>query len=300
MFKKNINWKDFLFESFIGTSTLFLIFLLVLILLVIFLLPINNYHRAQGVVEYKNQYIISSQSEGVIQEILVTNKTMVRENTPILTYYSKENKQEISNLNIKINFLENEYNTLSRLYETGSIHRQELDRKSLEIKELTNKRKFLEKNIISSPVSGLLCYTILPEYIGGTYITKGEIIGYVYPVLEKHIKISFPNHFADRFEIGGKVIFKYRDPVSFTTKKIIGTIYRSFINENDKTLSLFCRIPEPNDAFDLLQPATVLDSYVTINSTSLSQDLFGFDIFPNFFKLFNNSIIYETINKIIE
>lgn len=287
-----INVKDVVFEFGVGICTFLLIFLLVSSLLFISSMPISNYHHASGFVEFKSQCKVAAKEEGIIQQVFFKQNDFVKKNAPLFQFYSEENIQKLATLKIRLKYLANELATLQRLYQNGAIRTQELDKKQLEINELSEQKYYLERNIIYAPFEGILHYMIMPEYIKGIFVEKGEILAYIYSTTEKHIHITFPNEFADRFKIGGKVLIKYRDPTSLKIKKMIGLIYKSFVNDKSNTMELFCEVTENKQLLESFQPFTMVDTYIVINATSLSYDIFGFDVFPFFHDFIANSQVY--------
>ncbi len=296
--KKKILNTDFIVELFLGLMTLGIVAFMVTGIILICILPINNYHHAIGFVEFKNQYKVVSQNDGAVTQVYAENYTFLEQGQPILQFRSESDSREVDALNVKLKFLENELATLQHLFQTGAVNGSEIDKKRLEIEEMATRKQSLKRNIIYAPVDGRVFYKILPEYLKGSFIEKGENFAFIYTNGEKHIRISFPNTFADRFKTGGSVLFKYKDPVSFKVQKMKGLIYKTFINEKDKTIELFCDVVEGKKNLVLFQPSTMVEAAIIINSTSICQDMFGIDLYPVFKKYIEQNPLYIRTKKI--
>jgi hypothetical protein len=292
--KKN---KDFLFELAVSILTTVLIMLLVSALLVISSVPINNYHHASGYIEFKTQCKVVPFEEGIIQRAFVKQNDHIKKGDSLFQFYSEGNMQKLATLNIHLKYLDNELKSLQNLARGGAIPKRQIDKKRLEIDELSKQKDFLEREIIFAPFEGIIHYMIMPEYIKGTFVEKGEILAYIFSSTEKHIRISFPNEFADRFKMGSRVLIKYRDPTSLKIKKMNGLIYKSFVNDKNGTMELFCEVVDNRQLLESFQPFTMVDAYIAINRTSLSYDIFGFDLFPFFHEAIANSHAYEYLKS---
>lgn len=266
---------NLILERILGIVSAVIIAISLLFISIIFFIPINNYHHSQGTVEYKYQYKIVSQIEGVLEEVFVPNYEFVNKHDSLFRYASNTNNQEVLFLEIRERHLKKEVNILQRLFKSGSLSKSKLNEKVLTLNEVTVKKEFFRKNIIYSPDSGKILFSINPETIKGTYITKGETLAYLFYNEDKHIRISFPNMYADRFKIGSKVIIKFKDPSSFKIRKLTGNIYKTFVNIKDSKIDLFCNITGQKDQLKTLKPFTVVNTSVLINSNSIIEDLFS-------------------------
>jgi biotin carboxyl carrier protein len=270
---------------------------MLLFILLVIILPINNYHHSQGYVEYKKQYNLVSQIEGVIEAVYKENNNVIKKGEPIFRYSSEKNEQEIAALEIKESFFVTELNTMTKLWQLGVIQSTELDKKKLEINELNLRKEFLKKNIIYSPISGKIFFKILPKYIKGTYIEKGQVLAIVYTEEEKHIKISFPNAYADRFNIGSNVLVNYKDPRTFKIQKMRGIIYMSFINQVTNNIELYCEITKGKECLRLFNPSTIVNTSIIINNSSIYEDLLGVPINPAIQNVILKNPWYEKIKS---
>ena len=167
---KKFNKNKFFFELFLSFITLFMFLSMVAFIVVILILPINNYHHADGFVEYKRQYSLVSQVEGIVEKIYKENNSAILKREPLFKYSSEKNEQEIAALEYRESFLNNQLNTMKRLFELGVVQSTELDKKKLEIDELLVRKEYLKKNIISAPTAGKVYYRILPKYLKGSFI----------------------------------------------------------------------------------------------------------------------------------
>jgi hypothetical protein len=77
-----------------------------------------------------------------------------------------------------------------------------------------------------------------------------------------------------------------------------GIVYKTFVNDKKNTMELFCNIVDNKSALDAFQPFTSVETYTVINSTSLSSDVFGFDIFPFINTILAGSRMYAFFKNI--
>jgi len=289
------NKNAFIFELLLAIITFLMLGVMMLFLIVIIIMPISNYHHAQGYVEYKKQYKLDSQIEGVIENVYKENNAAVTKGDPIFKYSSEKNQQEIAALEYKESFLFNELKTMNKLHTLGVIQSTEIDKKKLEIDELDVRKEYLKRNVIYSPISGKIYFKILPEYIKGTYIEKGQELAIIYTEDEKHIRISFPNAYADRFKLGSNVLIKYKDPRTFIVQKMRGLIYMSFINQKANTIELYCEITKGREYLRLFNPSTIVNASIIINNSSIYEDLLGVPLNPEIQNIILKNPLYEKI-----
>jgi len=286
--KNDLLGNDGVMELLFGIVTIAAVVIMATGLLFMAIVPMNNYHRANGFVEFKRQYKVITQREGSVTRLLTDNDAAVEQGAPLLQFSSESSEREINALTVRLHYLHKEYATLKKLFLSGAINRPEVDIKNLEIQEAETKLQDYQRDIIYAPVAGRVYYTVVPEHMLGSYLEKGEIVGYIFSSADKHICISFPNTYADRFKIGAIVLFKYSDPVSFKVKKMKGFIYKTFVNKANNTIELYCDLADAAQ-LDLFRPFTKIDAAITINSTSVVNDMFGVDPFPalrDFFQRF--------------
>lgn len=292
---KKFNKNKFFFELALSFVTLFMFLSMVAFILIILILPINNYHHADGFVEYKRQYTLVSQVEGIIEKIYKENNCTIEKGEPLFKYSSEKNDQEIAALEYRESFLTNELKTMTRLFELGVIQSAELDKKRLEINELLVRKEYLKRNIIPAPTEGKVYYKILPKYFKGSFINIGQELAIIYTEENKHIKVSFPNTYADRFKIGSEVFIKYKDPRTFKVQKMKGTVYMSFINPKTNTVDLFVEVTKGTEFLALFNPSTVVNTAIIINNTSIYEELFGIPASPAIQNLILKNQWYEKI-----
>lgn len=276
--KRSLKLLDFLFEFSIGIGALITASIFAIVIGVIFILPISNYHHADGIVEYKNQYNIISEYEGIIQKVIISNGEYVNCGEPLIKFISKDNKDEIKQIDIEINYLKKNLNLLKKLYSLGSLKENQLKLKELELEQKIRKRRTLSECLIHAPEAGFVNYNFLPQEINGAFIHKGQNIGTIYKDSIKDIRISFPNHFADRFLIGAKVLIKYKDPKSLKVSRLTGEIYNKFNDTKSQNIYLYCNIDKGDEKLKLLQNSTMVKASILINETSIAEDIFKIKI----------------------
>ena len=184
---------------------------------------------------------------------------------------------------------------MNKLHTLGVIQSTEIDKKKLEIDELDVRKEYLKRNVIYSPISGKIYFKILPEYIKGTYIEKGQELAIIYTEDDKHIRISFPNAYADRFKLGSNVLIKYKDPRTFIVQKMRGLIYMSFINQKANTIELYCEITKGREYLRLFNPSTIVNASIIINNSSIYEDLLGVPLNPEIQNIILKNPLYEKI-----
>lgn len=277
--------------------TLFMFLSMVAFIIIIMILPINNYHHADGYVEFKRQYTLVSQVEGVIEVIYKENNSTIDKKEPLFRYSSEKNEQEIAALEFRESFLANELKTMARLFELGVIQSTEIDKKNLEMNELRVRKEYLQRNVIAAPTAGKVYYKILPKYLKGSFINKGQELAIIYTEENKHIKVSFPNAYADRFKIGSDVFIKYKDPRTFKIQKMQGTVYMSFLNQKTNMIDLFIEVTRGREFLELFNPSTIVSTAIVINNTSIYEELFGIPVSPSIQNLILKNRWYENIKR---
>lgn len=278
MIKNKFKLNDSVFEISIGLGTLITIVLLLMVILVLFLLPISNYHHAQGVVEFKEQHSIASEHNGLISRVLCEDGEKVEKDRELIEFTSRENDNKIKQIEIEIEHLKKEVKLLKRLQSLGSINNSQIKLKELELNKKISEISILSERKILSPEEGVVAYNFLPNSINGAVLRKGQKVGTIYKTEEKHIRISFPNEYADRFLIGSKVIVKYKDPISLKVSKLKGVIYNKYNDVSDNKIHLYCDIQNKREKLASLQNSTTVNTSILINVTSVSEDIFNFKI----------------------
>ncbi|MBN1600181.1 MAG: HlyD family efflux transporter periplasmic adaptor subunit [Chitinispirillaceae bacterium] len=294
---KKFNKNKFFFELVLAMVTLFMFLSMVAFIIIIMILPINNYHHADGYVEFKRQYTLVSQVEGVIEVIYKENNSTIDKKEPLFRYSSEKNEQEIAALEFRESFLANELKTMARLFELGVIQSTEIDKKNLEMNELRVRKEYLQRNVIAAPTAGKVYYKILPKYLKGSFINKGQELAIIYTEENKHIKVSFPNAYADRFKIGSDVFIKYKDPRTFKIQKMQGTVYMSFLNQKTNMIDLFIEVTRGREFLELFNPSTIVSTAIVINNTSIYEELFGIPVSPSIQNLILKNRWYENIKR---
>jgi hypothetical protein len=292
---KAFNKNKFLFEFALAFVTLTMFCVMALFIAIIIVLPINNYHHADGFVEFKKQFNLVSQVEGVIENVYKENNSAVNKGDALFRYSSEKNNQEIAALEFRESFLENELKTMTKLNQLGVVQKTELDKKMLEINELNVRKEYLQKNLILSPISGKIYYKILPKYIKGIYIDKGQELAIIYSEEDKHVKISFPNAYADRFALGSDVLINYKDPRTFKIQKMRGILYMSFINPKTNNIDLYCEVTKGKEHLMLFNPSTVVNALIVINNTSIYEELLGIPLNPSIQNMILKNPVYAKI-----
>ncbi len=278
MIKNKFKLNDSIFEISIGLGTFATVALLFMVILVLFLLPISNYHHAPGVVEYKEQHAITSEHNGLISKVLCVDGEKVEKNRELIAFTSRENDNKIKQMEIEIAHLKKEIKLLKSLKRLGSINDSQIKLKELELSKKLNEILILSERKILSPESGIVAYSFLPNAINGAVLRKGQKVGTIYKTEEKHIRVSFPNEYADRFLIGSKVIVKYKDPISLKISRLKGVIYNKYNNVSENKIYLYCDIKNKGEKLASLQNSTTVNTSILINVTSVSEDIFNFKI----------------------
>ena len=289
---KKFNKNKFLFEFSLALVTLFMFLSMVAFIAIIVILPINNYHHADGYVEYKKQYSLVSQVEGVINQVYKENNSAIQKGEPLFKYSSEKNEEEVAALEYRESFLAHELETMTKLFQMGVLQNTEIDKKNLEINELRVQMAYLQRSIIAAPTAGKIYYKILPKYFKGTFIEKGQELAIIYTEEEKHVKVSFPNAYADRFKIGSDVFIKYKDPRTFKIQKMQGILYMSFINQKANTIDLFVEVTKGKEFLQLFNPSTIVN-------TSIYEELFGIPVNSSIQNIILKNRLYEKIKRLL-
>lgn len=288
MKKNRFKFEDAIFELSIGAGTFITIILLFVVIGILFVLPISNYHHATGVVEFKEQHSIISEHNGVLNRVLCANGEKVQRNSALIEFTSRENNNKIKNLKNDVKYLRQEIRLLKKLKRLGSINNNKIKLQELELNKKLSEISVLSERKIFSPEAGVVVYDFLPNDINGAFLRKGQKVGTIYKTEDKHIKISFPNEYADRFLIGAKVIVKYKDPISLKISRLKGVIYNKYNDIKSNKIHLYCEVKEGKERLSSLQNSTTVSASILINVTSVSEDIFNFKLPINVYEKITN------------
>lgn len=272
-----------LFGSFVTLGSLLIIVVILVLCAGLFVLRINNYHHAEGIVEHKKQYKLVSQVEGTLKEVHIQDGDAVKEGDTLFTYFSEANIAQANSLDANLKFLNSELKILKKMVRIGSMSPLKVKEKELEIDRIKYEKKILMKSVITAPSTGKISFSIHPQYIHGAYIKPGQILAFIYENQEKHVKVSFPNVYSDRFREGSRVVFRYNDPGSLKTAKLTGAVTRKYIDMETKEVHLYCNIDGNRELLEQLKPSTVVKASILINSTSMAEDLLNISVDVPFF-----------------
>jgi len=267
----------------LGLCTLMTV-ILVGSLLFLVLMPINNYHQANGVVDFQEKYEIVSRAEGVITRIGARNGGMVAAGDTLLVVSDERRKHEIEEQGILLQRLKLELGSLEELYGMGAVDRRKVEEKAAEIRVVRLYIESLRLDFVIAPVPGTLAFNTPAKDMGGVFVEKGESIGYIYDASTKLIRISFPNSFADRFAIGSPVLFRHKDPASLLVKRMKGRIQGKFIDTQRESVLLYCEVTSGREQLGLLGASTVVQASILINSTSFAKELVGLEFGARWFR----------------
>ena len=266
-------FKLVLWLGFLATIGLFVLFLLIILLV-----PIGNYYHTQANIELKNKRSIVAEFDGIIEKIYVENGSLAKDSTVVLRYSSRENDNELAELQLKEQFFENELSKLQNLQKRGYVSIGEVELKKLELAQLETKIKQLSETTLRTPSAGRIFYTILPEEIAGSYISKGQVIAYLFSGDEKHIHITFPISHSDKIILGTKVIVRYKDPSSLKALKIEARVYQKELDIRESNVHLYCNVVLGEETLKTLPHATPVGVSVLVNKRSIMEDLFKVEL----------------------
>lgn len=275
MIKKIIE-TDMVIDTLLILFGIVILFCILIFSFILFTTEIPNYQYGLGVVQYKNEYKIVSENDGIIVKALKDDNAIVVEKEPIFIFKNKDSQSAAKELEIRRGNLENEYKRLSELKEAGLLDGRVLISKQSEIDELKIKLSDLTNNTIRSPFSGKIYFLTMPNNFEGAYIEKGTSLGYIYNSDEKVIVITFNSSFVNRFEIGNQVKFFYKETFSYRSKNFFGKIDQLRYHRESSKIELICAINKDNDDIAKLLPGTIVQTSVFINSSSLFKNILGF------------------------
>jgi hypothetical protein len=241
--------------------------------------PINNYLSAIGTVRFQGEQTLVSEVEGVVTEVYKQDQASVSRKDPILRIENEEKKNLAKSLDYKIDYLNTQLLQLQKLEETGALDGGPVHAKRLELQQAQQERQELDRVTVDATLSGYYYSLNPPKNLLGTYIHRGDVVGYLYRSSEKVVNVTLTNEWVDRFSEASVVRIYYKDPVSYFSRNLPAHVESIHANTEGNKFQIQCRIDAPTVVTRSFRPGTLVKVNFLVNSTSLFQEIFGFDVY---------------------
>lgn len=258
----------------LGVATVLLFTAFVAFILV---LPINNYFQADGTVQYKGERTLVSEVEGVVTEVCLADHAKIRRRQPILKVMNEERQGGAKALGVRIALLENQLAQLQKLEASGALDLNPVESKRLELQQAEQELALMRKANVEANTEGYFYFLNPPRSLLGTYIRKGDVVGYLYESSEKEVDVVLPALWVDRFDSRMRVRIQYRNPVSYLSRNVAASIDAVHANKLENTIRIVCRFHESPEAADEFRPGTIVQASFLVSSSSIFQEIFGID-----------------------
>lgn len=262
---------------FLAASLTSLAFLAFLGFIMVF--PLNNYLSAPGTVRFKGEQTLVSEVEGVVTEVYKQDHAAVSRKEPILRVENEEKKNLAKSLEYRIDYLNAQLLQLRTLQESGALDRGPVEAKRLELQQAQQERRDLDRSTVDATRAGYYYSLNPPKNLLGTYIHRGDVVGYLYRSPEKVVNVALTNEWVDRFSESSVVRIYYKDPVSYFSRNLPARVESIHANTEGNKFQIECRIDAPAIETRPFRPGTLVKVNFLVNSTSLFQEIFGFDIY---------------------
>ena len=272
----SFTFEEWLFPLAILTGFSFLAFLGLDIVL-----PFNNYLGATGTIRFLGEKALISEVEGVVTEVFKLDHVTVSQKEPILRIENNENINLAKSLDYRIAYLNIQIIQLQRFHNSLAVDGRSIDLKKLELRQLQQERRDLDNVTVNSTLSGYFYFLNAPKSIIGSYIRKGDVVGYQYRSPEKVVYVDLSNEWIDRLSEASVVKMYYKHPVSYFSRILPAHIESIHANTEGQQFQVECRIDAPLESTESFRPGTQVKINFLVKSTSLFQEIFGFDIYGN-------------------
>jgi multidrug resistance efflux pump len=141
-----------------------------------FLLRINFYVSAEGIIEPLDQVLVKAQADGVIGEIFVKEGEKVEKGDPILRLDSLEIESDKKAILAEYSQAEYVYLSFKELWDKGIISRKEFQDSERDFKIASSKKEKLEQFLIVAPRSGFVISGKELSLRKGDFLKKGDLV----------------------------------------------------------------------------------------------------------------------------
>lgn len=257
--------------------TLFLIFISFVLIT-----PLSNYLQAPGIVQFNGEQTIVSQVEGVVTEVLAQNHSQVSRKQSILKVVDDEKIASTKALDFRIAYLRNQLSLLDKLENAGALDRNPVESKRLELRQAEQEKVQLNRVTVDATSDGYFYFLNPPKDIRGTFIRRGDVVGYIYRSQEKVVKVDLPSDWVDRFTRASVVRVYYKDPFSYLSRNLRATVETIHSNKQEGKFQITCKLMAAEDELEMFRPGTMVKVSFLVNSTSIFQEMFGVDLYGPF------------------
>jgi multidrug resistance efflux pump len=266
-------WMEYVLLLLIAVSGMAFLLAILFILAV----PINTYQHGTGTVQFRHEMQFVSGVEGIVSETHKSDFDSVSRGEPILTYSNTEKQDESALLDWRLGQARKELARLQSLAALQAIRSEVVEEKELRIREMAANKEILDRRIVRAPRDGRIYFPVPTSEMLGAYISKGQVLGHIFWDEAMVLKIEFPNDFIDRFQVGGRLVAYYRDPVSLVSRHLWAEIRSLAVDKSAGKIILYASETGGRQLASM-RPGTRLKASVMLSSRSFIEDVFGVDL----------------------
>lgn len=275
--RERLGYAPWLLAMGLATTVAFCAFLALLLVV-----PIGNYYQATGTVRFLGEQALVSDIEGVVTGVLCEDMARIRRGQGILKVEDDQKAVGAKALELRIALLARQTEQLERLGANGALDAVPVDAKRLELEQAKAELAQFRKVLVPAARGGYFHFLTPPAEMLGTYLRKGDVVGYQYLGQEKEVEVILPSTWADRFDPGMAVRVYYRNPVSYFSRNVPAGIAALHANVADGRFQVICRLLVPADSMAMFRAGTQVKVSFLVNSTSVFQEIFGSDPYGDF------------------
>lgn len=171
-----------------------------------FVVPINFYIEVPGTVESKNQVILKTQNEGVIEKIYFEEGSKVVEGATILKLNDPNISADRVSIEMKFEEAKQNYENYLILYKKGIVSRNEYlgTERKYEIAKVQLEN--LEGFYIKAPMSGTLVSNEELWLKEGDYVKAGTMIARIVDLDNMTVRVFIPENRVSKVKIGQRAV----------------------------------------------------------------------------------------------
>lgn len=243
----------------------------------VLIVPVGNHLRAAGTIQFRGEQTLVSEVEGVIAALYKRDHDSVSRGQPVLKVVDEDRKAASKSLDYRIAYLRAQLGQLRKLEVAGALDRVPAEAKLLELQQSEQEKSRLERVAVNATLDGYLTFLNPPEDLVGTYLRRGDVVGYIYRSPEKVVEVELPGEWVDRFTRASSVLVYYKDPLSYLSRILPAAIESIHENKEEHKFQITCRLESPKEVEAFLRPGTVVRVSFLVNSTSIFEEAFGID-----------------------
>ena len=267
------------FEAKLFVLGLFATLGFICFLMAIVTVPIDNYFQAAGTLQFQGEQTVVSDVEGVVAEVSRKLPGRIARGEPVLKIVDEQKMANAKTLNLRISLLASQLSQLEKLTAVGALEMNPVEIKRLELAQAQQELAELRKVFVVAARNGFFHYLNPPQTLMGTFVRKGDIVGYLSESQEKVVDVTLPATWVDRFEPGMKVRVYYRNPVSYLSHNVPAILETIHVNTAESRFRAVCRLLASPEEMESFRPGVQVKTSFLVNSTSIFQEIFGIDLY---------------------